>query len=71
MSFARVSRKVHRFFSVFFTLAVLANFGAMAFGEPPMWITFLPLLPLFLLFVTGAVLFALPYTKKGRAEVAS
>ncbi len=59
-------RVAHRWLSVFFTLAVVANFGAMALGAVPDWLTYLPLLPLFLMLVSGLYLFALPYLAKGR-----
>ena len=40
---------------------------AMGKGEqPPPYITYSPLLPLFLLLLTGLYLFVLPYTAKGR-----
>ena len=54
-------RVAHRWLSISFTLAVGGNFGAMAFGAVPMWLTYLPLLPLFLMLVSGLYLFALPY----------
>jgi hypothetical protein len=36
---------------------VIANFIAMAFGPPPAWITYSPLLPLAALLFTGLYLF--------------
>ena len=38
----------------------------MALGEPPAWIVYSPLLPLFLLMFTGLYMFALPYVTGGR-----
>ncbi len=58
-------RAVHRWVSIAFTLTVLANFVVMAFGTPPAWITYSPLLPLGVLVFTGLYLFAVPYLKKG------
>jgi hypothetical protein len=50
-----------------FTLTVAANFATMAFGQPPMWLVYAPLPPLFLLMFSGLYLFALPYfAKAGR-----
>ena len=49
-----------------FTLTVVANFVAMAQGQPPAWITYAPLLPLFLLLSTGLYLFMLPYVAEWR-----
>ena len=59
-------RQTHRWFSIAFTVTVLANFAAMTQGTPPAWITYSPLLPLALLFFTGLYLFALPYTARWR-----
>jgi hypothetical protein len=60
-------RQFHRWTSIAFTLTVIANFVAIARGEPPAWITYSPLLPLFLLLLTGLYLFALPYVTRRRA----
>ena len=55
-------RKVHRAVAMLFTLTVAANFVAIAaLGMAPPWITYSPLLPLFLLMLTGLYMFALPY----------
>ena len=46
---------------------MIANFVAIAAqGTPPAWITYSPLLPLFLLMFTGLYMFALPYVAKRR-----
>jgi len=57
------TRQSHRWLSIVFTLAVLANFVARALspGEPPAWITYAPLPPLLLQLFSGLYLFALPY----------
>ena len=62
------TRQIHRWLSIVFTLTVIANFAAMTQGTPPDWVTYSPLLPLFLLLFTGLYLFALPYTAKWRAR---
>ena len=64
------TRQSHRWLSIVFTLTVIANFAyrAMASGEPPPWITYSPLPPLFLQLITGLYLFVLPYTAKGRGR---
>ena len=59
-------RQVHRWLSIIFTVAVVANFVAMGLGKPPSWVVYSPLLPLFLLLFTGLYLFALPYAAKRR-----
>ena len=50
------------------TATVIANFVARIWGEPPLWITYSPLPPLFLMLFSGLYLFVLPYTAKGRGE---
>ena len=59
-------RRFHRWMSITFTATVIANFAAMVKGQPPAWITYSPLLPLFLLVFSGLYLFALPYVSKWR-----
>ena len=59
-------RQSHRWLSIVFTLTVVANFAARIFGEPPVWVTYSPLLPLFLLLFSGLYMFALPYVVKQR-----
>jgi hypothetical protein len=54
-------RQGHRWLSIAFTLCVIANFVAMAWGPPPAWITYSPLVPLLLLMITGLTLFVQPY----------
>ncbi len=60
-------RTFHRWISMLFMLAVIANVVAMASGTPPAWVTYAPLLPLFLLMFTGVYLFFLPYVARRRA----
>ena len=61
-------RQFHRWVSIAFTLAVVANFVAMALGQVPAWVTYSPLLPLFLLLITGLYMFVLPYAASRRSE---
>lgn len=69
MSWNAWIRSFHRWMSVFFTLTVIANFVqiGMGKGNPPNLITYSPLLPLALLFFSGAYLFLLPYLPKRRS----
>ena len=60
-------RQIHRWLSMIFTATVVANFVAMGLGEPPAWVVYSPLLPLFLLLLTGLYLFVLPYATKWRS----
>lgn len=68
MSWSKWIRQFHRWVSIIFTLTVIANFVAMSQGEPPAWVTYSPLLPLFLLLFTGLYLFVLPYLSKWRGR---
>ena len=64
-------RQSHRWLSILFTLTVIANFAVRVFGEPPAWVTYSPLPPLFLLLFSGLYMFVLPYTAKGRRAVST
>jgi len=57
-------RQIHRWLSIAFTVAVIANFVAMGLGEPPLWVVYSPLLPLALLLFSGLYMFALPYAAR-------
>ncbi|MDQ0319022.1 hypothetical protein QO002_001160 [Pararhizobium capsulatum DSM 1112] len=59
-------RWVHRWLSIVFTMAVIANFVAMGLGEPPPWIVDAPLPPLFVLMFTGLYMFAVHYAIRWR-----
>jgi hypothetical protein len=61
-------RQVHRWLAIIFTVTVIANFAVRAIGEPPMWVTYSPLAPLFLLMFTGLYMYFLPYAAKRRAR---
>jgi hypothetical protein len=62
-------RRFHRAVSVAFTLAVTANFVARGVGSgpPPDWVTYAPLPPLALLWLTGLCLFVRPYLRRRAA----
>jgi hypothetical protein len=60
-------RQIHRWLSIAFTATVIANFAAMGLGQPPSWVVYSPLLPLFLLLFTGLYMFVLPYAAKRRS----
>jgi cellulose synthase/poly-beta-1,6-N-acetylglucosamine synthase-like glycosyltransferase len=59
-------RQIHRWLSIAFTVAVIATFVALAQKEPIVWVSYVPLAPLFLLLFTGLYLFVLPYAAKWR-----
>lgn len=60
-------RQIHRWLSVAFTVAVIANIVALGQEEPAVWVGLLALLPLALLLLTGLYLFVLPYAAKWRS----
>jgi cellulose synthase/poly-beta-1,6-N-acetylglucosamine synthase-like glycosyltransferase len=67
MNWSTWIRQTHRWTSIVFTATVVANFATMAFGEPPAWVVYSPLPPLFLQLFTGLYLFALPYAARWRS----
>ncbi len=68
MTLSYAIRQGHRWLSIAFTVTVIANFILMVLGQPPAWIVYAPLPPLFLLLITGLYMFVLPYTARRRAE---
>lgn len=61
-------RQPHRWLSLAFTLAVIANIVAMVLKRSEVWIGLMALVPLIPLLITGLYLFLLPYLAKGRTE---
>ena len=68
MNWNNLIRQTHRWMSIVFTLAVIVTMVAMSQEEPVMWVTYLPLAPLALLWITGMYLFVLPYVGKRRGQ---
>ncbi|WP_394778211.1 hypothetical protein [Undibacterium sp.] len=66
MNLSNWVRQSHRWISMAFTLTVIANFIVRAKGEPPMWVTYSPLPPLFLLLFSGLYMFVRPYAARWR-----
>ncbi len=58
-------RQTHRWLSIAFMVAVIVTSVALA-QKAPVWVSYLPLPPLFLLMFTGLYLFVLPYAAKWR-----
>ncbi|MBZ9756456.1 hypothetical protein LB524_14255 [Mesorhizobium sp. ESP6-5] len=67
MDWSKWMRQAHRWLSIVFTATVVANFVTMAFGQPPAWVVYSPLPPLFLMLFSGLYMFVLPYVAKGRS----
>ena len=59
-------RQFHRWTAIAFTVSVIATFVALAQEQPIVWVSYVPLLPLALLAITGLYMFALPYLAKRR-----
>ena len=62
-------RQIHRWLSLAFTIAVIANIVALTMQIQATWIGLLAFVPLIPLLATGLYLFALPYV--GRRSGAS
>ena len=59
-------RQFHRWVAIAFTLSVIVTSIALAQEKPVIWVSYVPLLPLALLALTGLYLLALPYFRTGR-----
>ncbi|HEX5006588.1 MAG TPA: hypothetical protein VFV70_05715 [Hyphomonadaceae bacterium] len=59
-------RQFHRWVSFIFMVAVAATTIALTQKEPIVWMSYVPLAPLFLLMISGVYLFVLPYAVKWR-----
>jgi len=64
MNWSKWIRQIHRWLAITFTVTVIANFAATGLREPPPWVVYAPLPPLFLLLFTGLYMFVLPYAAK-------
>jgi hypothetical protein len=65
-------RKIHRWLGVAFTVTVIVNIVVLSVGQgkmPPPWVTYSPLPPLALMWLTGMYLFVLPYAIKRRSGI--
>ena len=60
-------RQIHRWLSMAFTVAVIANIVALTMQIQATWIGLLAFLPLIPLLATGLYLFALPYLRRSNA----
>jgi hypothetical protein len=60
-------RQIHRWLSIAFVVTIVITSIALAQKEPVVWVSYVPLAPLFLLLFSGLYLFALPYATKWRS----
>ena len=68
MNWNKWIRQIHRWLSIAFTIAVIANVVALVQEKQAVWVGLLALFPLALLLFTGLYLFALPYLTKSSSE---
>ena len=62
---SRLIRQAHRWVSAtFVAIVVFVSVAGATQEDPPEWIFYLPLLPLFALMLSGIYLFVLPYVSK-------
>lgn len=61
-------RQIHRWLSLAFTAAVVANIVALVLKRPETWIGLMAFAPLIPLLMTGLYLFALPHVAAWRGE---
>lgn len=71
MNLAKTIRQSHRWLAVLFTVTVVITAVALSMPDPVLWISYIPLFPLALMFLSGAYLFFQPYTAKRRARRAA
>lgn len=57
-------RRLHRWTSAVFTATVVLTFVALAQKEPIVWVSYVPLLPLAVLMISGLYLFVLPWIRR-------
>ncbi|MDQ0468533.1 hypothetical protein [Labrys wisconsinensis] len=68
MTWSNWVRQIHRWLSIAFAVAVVANIVALQQEKPAVWVGLSALIPLALLLLTGLYLFALPYAATWRGR---
>ncbi len=61
-------RQFHRWTSMVFVLTIIVTAIALAQPTPIVWVSYVPLVPLFGLLATGLYMFVLPYVQRRRAR---
>ena len=59
-------RQFHRWVSALFVVTVIITTIAMSQPQPIIWVSYIPLVPLFLLMASGIYMFVLPYVRRRR-----
>ncbi len=60
-------RTTHRWLGMTLIALTIINVIAFSMGYAIVWLYYLPLIPLFLLMLSGLYMFILPYVAKGRS----
>lgn len=68
MNLSKTIRQSHRWLAVILTITVVITAVALSLPDPIVWISYVPLFPLALMFLSGGYLFAQPYLAKRRAR---
>ena len=66
VNWAKWFRQVHRWLAVVFTVSIVVTTVALLPDEPLIWVSYVPLLPLACLLLTGLYMFAQPYVIRRR-----
>lgn len=61
-------RQFHRWTSIVFVATIIVTTVALIQAEPIVWVSYIPLIPLFLLLASGLYMFVLPYAQRWRAS---
>jgi predicted Na+-dependent transporter len=64
---SKLIRTSHRWLSMFFMATVIITAVALSLPEPIVWVSYIPLAPLFLLMASGCYMFFQPYVARWRA----
>jgi hypothetical protein len=66
MNWSKLIHQTHRWLGLSLIVLTIANMIAYGTGNAMDWLTYLPLLPLFLLMLSGGWMFAQPYLARTR-----
>lgn len=65
---SKLIRQLHRWTSAVFVLTIIVTTIALSQPVPMVWVSYIPLIPLFLLLGTGLYMFVLPYAQRWRSR---
>jgi hypothetical protein len=61
-------RQFHRWVSIIFVATIIVTTVALSQPQPIVWVSYTPLVPLFLLLASGLWMFVLPYAQRWRTQ---